>query len=502
MLILILLSILLLFGVVKYILHMRHMESYVKHLHIKQPVYPLLGNSLEVVGKTPQKLFVELVDYVKENSTPYKSYFGPVLVITIDRPDDFKTILMNNNCLDKPYFYGFYPSKVGLMSATSSAIWKPIRKLMNPSFNLKILQSFFPIFNEKTKILVENIERELGKPHFDINKYTSACTLDLVSKTTMGYDVNVQRNQNHDFLQGIEAFFDIVGQRFIKFWTHLDFLYRWTALYKEQQKHLNNFHKLTKHIYRIKKEEFITQNKYKLIEESDSGEVYGKPQILIDRLLSLVHERKIDDQTAIEEVETMLIGGTETSALTTSYVVLLLAMYPEIQERVYDELKTVYKTQDEDTSYEHLQKLSYLDRVIKESLRLLPVGSFLVRRAIGDVEISNCTIPKDSYVLLSIFNLHRRVDIWGKSSDQFNPDNFLPENVSKRHPFSFIPFSTGPRNCIGYLYGTMSVKTMLSAILRHYKFTTNLKLSELEMRFAISTKLCNGHMVGVEKRVW
>lgn len=98
------------------------------------------------------------------------------------------------------------------------------------------------------------------------------------------------------------------------------------------------------------------------------GEVYEKPQILIDRLLRLVHEGKIDDQTAIDEVESMLIGGSETSSGTASFVILLLAMHPEVQERVYQELCTVYKTQDEDTTHEQLQQLSYLDRVIREGM--------------------------------------------------------------------------------------------------------------------------------------
>lgn len=160
-------------------------------------------------------------------------------------------------------------------------------------------------------------------------------------------------------------------------------------------------------IYHMKKEEFIAQNKYKMMEENDSNESYSQPQILITHLLRLVHEGKIDDKTAIDEVETMLIGGAETSSSAVSYIILLLAMYPDIQERLYEELHTVYESQDEDTTNEHIPQLNYMDRVIKEGLRLFPLGPFLLRRATGNVEISNCTIPKESYVFLSIFNLHR-----------------------------------------------------------------------------------------------
>lgn len=58
--------------------------------------------------------------------------------------------------------------------------WKPIRKLLNPTFNLKILQSFVPIFNEKTNIMVKNLDKEAGNGTFDVSKYIFACTLDMV----------------------------------------------------------------------------------------------------------------------------------------------------------------------------------------------------------------------------------------------------------------------------------------------------------------------------------
>lgn len=118
MIVLALLAILIVTGVVKHILQMRHWESYVKHLKIQEPVYPFVGNALSLVGKTQMQLFKDLVEYIKISDTPHKSYLGPFLVITFDRPEDFKSVLMSQHCLDKPYLYAFYPSKVSLMSAT------------------------------------------------------------------------------------------------------------------------------------------------------------------------------------------------------------------------------------------------------------------------------------------------------------------------------------------------------------------------------------------------
>lgn len=94
-------------------------------------------------------------------------------------------------------------------------------------------------------------------------------------------------------------------------------------------------------------------------------------------------------------------------ALTVSYIILLVAMHPNVQERLFQELRAVFASQDEDMTYEHMQQLPYLDQVIKEVLRLYPVGPFMVRRTTADVQLSNCVIPKNCHVTLSLFNLHR-----------------------------------------------------------------------------------------------
>lgn len=115
-------------------------------------------------------------------------------------------------------------------------------------------------------------------------------------------------------------------------------------------------------------------------------------------------------------------------------------------------------------------------------MRMFPVAPFLVRTATADTPVSNCIIPKNAIVMLSIFNLHyvmiciqansaqknyinknesnnnqnclfaiQRKDVWGPDAEEFNPDHFLAERANERHPFCFLPFSGGPRNCIGKL---------------------------------------------------
>lgn len=160
----------------------------------------------------------------------------------------------------------------------------------------------------------------------------------------------------------------------------------------------------------MKRDEYFAKNKNKIAEkviDEDSEETYKSPQVLIDQLFRLFFAGKFSEQIVKEQIETVLIAGNETSALTLSYTILLLAMYPDIQEKLYEELRSAYDTQDEDTCYERVQQLPYLDMVLKEGMRMFPVAPFIVRIATADTPVSNCIIPKNAIIMMSIFNLQR-----------------------------------------------------------------------------------------------
>lgn len=127
----------------------------------------------------------------------------------------------------------------------------------------------------------------------------------------------------------------------------------------------------------------------------------------------------------------------------------MLAIYPDTQEKLFDEIQSVVPDPDMDVTQEDIKNMPYLDAFIKESLRFFPVVPFLTRILKEDMCLGEVTIPKGTEYIMDIWNIHRIQSNWKFDAAKFNPENFFPQNAIARHPYSYVPFSAGPRNCIG-----------------------------------------------------
>jgi cytochrome P450 family 6 len=132
------------------------------------------------------------------------------------------------------------------------------------------------------------------------------------------------------------------------------------------------------------------------------------------------------------------------------FVCYEIALNQNIQDKLREEMNEVLADYDDEVTYEAIMAMKYLDMVFSESLRKYPVVDSQFRRATKDFAVpdSKLVIPKGTSIMVPSCALHNDERFWVKP-DEFDPERFTPENIKKIVPFSYIPFSEGPRQCIG-----------------------------------------------------
>lgn len=193
----------------------------------------------------------------------------------------------------------------------------------------------------------------------------------------------------------------------------------------------------------------------------------------------------------------------DTSALTMSSTLLLLAMHKNIQDKVAVELKQVLGDLNEvaHISLEHLNRLEFLEMVVNEALRLMPVVPFVLRKSSREIPVTkNFIIPAASNILVPIFAVHRNKKIWGDDANQFRPERFEKGSFKNIHPYAFIPFTKGPRMCLGYRYAMTLIKVQLAHFLMKYEVDTLLKYEEIEFELNVTLIVCQGYKIKITKR--
>lgn len=292
----------------------------------------------------------------------YCKRFGPTIAIGIDDPEDMQTILNADQCLGKPYLYSHLRNETGLF-ASSTELWKQHRRILNPTFSTKIMNSFIPTFNRKAKILVERLDQHVGQ-EFEIFRPIFKALTDMIMNTGLGMNWELQTKRGDDlhdiFIEVMNSF----QSRVVRFWYKWDFVYSFTSECKREMKLLEQGYRVLRSVREVKEIELAE----KLQNGDDVLEKAKEENSLtwIQKCFLMYREGIFTEQNLIEEIDTIFVGGTDTTTVTISSTLIMLAIYPEIQDKVVAELREVLGDVDSPVSYEDLTKLTYLEMVVKE----------------------------------------------------------------------------------------------------------------------------------------
>ncbi len=202
------------------------------------------------------------------------------------------------------------------------------------------------------------------------------------------------------------------------------------------------------------------------------------------------------DKELLDEVMTMIVAGHETSAITLTWVWYFIAKYNGVDKAVQSEL--IQSGISGVPGFNDLEKLPYIKQVTEEALRMYPPVWLFTRKAIEDDQVGDYFIPAGADIFLSPYYLHRNTNYWDNVED-FLPQRFVAEVEKDRHKFCYLPFSAGPRRCIGDFFATVEMQIHIGLMAQKFRFELlGDKTPELEA--SINMRAKNPIMLKISKR--
>ncbi|KAL6443558.1 hypothetical protein ACFW04_001602 [Cataglyphis niger] len=434
---------------------------------------PILGNALMLRGSA-DTVFRTIYRKSFEYDQIIRLWMGPKLVVFLMDPRDVEIILSSQVYIDKSVEYRYFEPWLGngLLISTGPK-WRAHRKLIAPTFHLNVLKSFIDLFNANSRAVVEKLRKE-GDNEFDIHDYMSECTVEILLETAMGVSKSTQDQSGLEYALAVMKMSNILHMRHMKFWLRADWLFNLTKYGKDQIRLLEIIHGLTKKVIARKKQEYKS----------------GKRNIIdVSAQNGGVKNGNIQDK------------GHDTTAAASSFFLSVMGCHPDIQEKVIQELDEIFGDSDRPVTFQDTLEMKYLERCLMETLRLYPPVPLIARRINTDLKLASgdYTVPGGCTVVVTTFKMHRQPHIY-PNPEVFDPDNFLPEKTANRHYYAFVPFSAGPRSCVGRKYAMLKLKIILSTVLRNFRVKSDIKESDFRLQADIILKRAEGFKIRMEPR--
>ncbi|XP_029636405.2 cytochrome P450 4V2 isoform X1 [Octopus sinensis] len=467
----------------------RHLPS-MKSWHIIGDVPKLIGNNKDLYRCIMQ--FSE--EYREHGLLCLWICFQPVILVFKDKY--VHDVIGNTKHIEKNLFYKLLEPWLGngLLTSTGSK-WFKSRKMLTPSFHYNILNNFLTVMQNQSNILCKKLDKMVGKGEFNIRPYITNFALDTITETAMGKCVNAQGNEHSEYIESVSRIADLITYQSISPWLWPQFLFNLHPYGKEAAKCLKYLHDFTDKVIEERSALYIKDAKEKT--DNEEGDTQRKKMAFLDTLLDHLHKGEIDKKSLREEVDTFMFEGHDTTAAGISWTLYFIAAYPNVQKKLQKEVDDFYG-ENEELTLSNIKKLFYLECIIKEVQRLYPSVPIIGRVSAEDFKIGHHEVKKGTPISIVISSLHRDPQNF-PDPDTFDPDRFLLEDTD-RSPHAFIPFSAGPRNCIGQKFAMLEEKVVISRIIHKFNLETTQTIEELEPSFDLVLNPSNGIRIKLSHR--
>ncbi|XP_043706032.1 carotene epsilon-monooxygenase, chloroplastic [Telopea speciosissima] len=414
-------------------------------------------------------LFLPLFKWMNEYGPIYRLAAGPRNFVIVSDPAIAKHVLRN---------YGKYAK--GLVSEVSEflfgsgfaiaegSLWTARRRAVVPSLHKKYLSVIVDkVFCTCAKRLVEKLESDaLSGAPVNMEAKFSQLTLDVIGLSIFNYNFD-SLNTDSPVIDAVYTALKEAEARstdLLPYWK-IKALCKFTPRQIKAEKAVD--------IIRRTVEELI--EKCKEIVEKEGEEIDGEeyvndtdPSIL--RFL-LASREEVSSVQLRDDLLSMLVAGHETTGSVLTWTLYLLSKDLSSLRKAQEEVDRVL--QGRMPTYEDIKELKYLTRCINESLRLYPHPPVLIRRAeVSDVLPGNYRVDPGQDIMISVYNIHHSSQVWERA-EEFVPERFdlegpIPNETNT--DYRFIPFSGGPRKCVGDQFALLEAIVALAIFLQHMNF--------------------------------
>ncbi|KFV61432.1 Cytochrome P450 3A12, partial [Dryobates pubescens] len=344
--------------------------------------------------------------------------------------------------------------------------WKRLRTVLSPTFTSGKLKEMFPIMKHYGEALVKNVQKQVEKDSaLPVKDIFGTYGMDVVTSTSFGVNIDSMNNPNDPFVREMKKLvkFDFFDPLFI-----LAFVFPFLTPLMAKM----NFSFFPRSAV-----DFFMRSLAKIKKEREQEPHKGR----VDFLQLMIESQKggneashshkaLTDAEVLSQAFIFIFAGYEPTSNTLGYLAYELALHPDVQQKVLEEIDRILPNKAPLT-YEAVMQTEYLDMALNETLRLFPIGGRIERTCKKDVEINGVTIPKGTVVMIPAFTLQRCPEFW-PNPEEFRPERFSKENKENIDPYTFLPFGAGPRNCIGMRFALLTLKVAIIALLQHFTFQT------------------------------
>ena len=470
--------------------------------------------SLGVPGPDPIPYIGNMRSYYKKGTCltelEYVKKYGDVVglyqchrpVLLVADPEMIKEIFIKEFSNFTNRSIPFEPPKRA-MSGIALAMdthWKFLRSTLSPTFTSGKVKLMMAKIHKCCGDLVDNIKSQSnnGEP-VDMKEACGGYTMDIISSTSFGIEVNSQKEPNNKFVHyAKKAAAGELASPFILFLMMFPFLRPLGALRLRKREVVEFFDSVLNSAIKIRQEGKEEYHDFLQLMLNARHTDYNEEANSKTWDLQSYRNRGLNILEIQANANTFFIAGYDTTANTLSFACYCLATNPDVQTKVFEEINDVLN--GEKPQYDTIGTLQYLDRFLSEVLRLYGAAVRINRECKKDIIIKGVHIPKGTDVTMPIFAIHRNPKFWPEP-EKFDPDRFTEENKAKRPEYSYVPFGIGPRICLGMRLALMEAKMAIVYMVQNFTFST-CEETEIPVTFdkGIILRAENGILLKINQR--